>query len=1173
MAIIYSYPLNDDIKPLDELVGTTEKNINGQLKTVTRNFLLSDLAEFFIVDGGLQKTITLTTDGSSGVSTLDQVTGVLNIPDYSSSAVDSPITIVNGNSLFSTGLTDTGTGATNATDSIFLGQVAGYEATNASNSNFLGFGAGFNATDANNSNFFGPQAGYQATTAERSNFIGDSAGKDAANANNSNFIGPNTGYAATNASYSNFIGDSAGNGANYASYSNFLGYQAGLGAAVEDVGNFNSNFIGYQAGYQAEFARNSNFIGENAGYLAANAISSNFLGRITGYEATDAHNSNFFGDAAGYAATNASGSNFFGNGAGDGGINAYNSNFIGNGAGKNAAYAHWSNFLGYDAGNNASDANNSVLIGFNVGSAVGVGSIGSNNIIIGTNISLSPGVTNSLNLGGVLFGTGTYSTISGDPSIVPTSGGKIGIGVVSPTSTLHIYSEAEDTSGLRLERLTSTSPTSTGQAIGVDASGNVVTVEGSGGSQDLQSVTDIGATTTNKITINPIGDINGLEINATGDGGGLRIITQAGVGIYSQSYDTAFTGNSDYGMNLVGFVQGLNIYSDQEFVASFSQGLTAKGLLINSGTSSSGNFIELNKNSVNKLIVNQAGELTAEKLIKNGGTSSQILAADGSVITAGTNITISGGTISSTSGGVTSVTATSPITSSGGTTPAISTSMATNKLIGRSTAGTGIMEEITVGSGLTLSAGTLTNTATPTPLGYYGAFQDMLTQTLTTANVGQPFLIRTVDESNQVSITTNGSGEYTRITPANTGIYNIQWSGQFQNPTNAIHDVNIWFRKGLTSSSGPGTDIVGSNGLVALPARKSASVGEEGHIVTGWNFLLTIAAGEYVEFYWMSSSTQVTLQAYSAGSPPPSTASLIVTVTQQSGIMAGTGITALGTSGNSQTGATQTLATNGSGTDFNIVSSGNTHTFNLPSASATARGVVTTGIQTFAGAKTFSSNPKIPVNGGNSGVGALVIENGTGQIEVATNYLYPNLTEIQTVKGVTGSIQTQFSGKQDKSLSAYSMIANNTASTANATEFTFRRWNQATYGGTPAWVGTSAPTTITAQSYSGQQVGNMVSINLSVVYTNAGIANTQVTLPLPSDFPTPLSPTGFTAGLDVIAYGTGQIMANTAQTVATGARGCFLRRNTANNGYEFFLNVSVATAAKVVMLNLTYQTS
>lgn len=63
-------------------------------------------------------------------------------------------------------------------------------------------------------------------------------------------------------------------------------------------------------------------------------------------------------------------------------------------------------------------------------------------------------------------------------------------------------------------------------------------------------------------------------------------------------------------------------------------------------------------------------------------------------------------------GGVTSVTATSPITSSGGLTPVISTLMNTNRLIGRSTAGAGVMEEIIIGSGLSLSAGTLSATGT-----------------------------------------------------------------------------------------------------------------------------------------------------------------------------------------------------------------------------------------------------------------------------------------------------------------------------------------------------------------------------------------------------------------------------------------------------------------------------
>jgi hypothetical protein len=78
---------------------------------------------------------------------------------------------------------------------------------------------------------------------------------------------------------------------------------------------------------------------------------------------------------------------------------------------------------------------------------------------------------------------------------------------------------------------------------------------------------------------------------------------------------------------------------------------------------------------------------------------------------------------------------------------------------------------------------------------------------------------------------------------------------------------------------------------------------------------------------------------YAAGSPPPSTASAIFTVTQQAGIMAGTGITAI----NSLTGASQTLAHGTSGTDFDIVSSGTTHTFNLPIASAINTGKLSNG--------------------------------------------------------------------------------------------------------------------------------------------------------------------------------------------------------------------------------------
>ena len=68
------------------------------------------------------------------------------------------------------------------------------------------------------------------------------------------------------------------------------------------------------------------------------------------------------------------------------------------------------------------------------------------------------------------------------------------------------------------------------------------------------------------------------------------------------------------------------------------------------------------------------------------------------------------------------------------------------------------------------------------------------------------------------------------------------------------------------------------------------------------------------------------------------------------------GISAAVTSINSQTGPSVTLQTGSSGTDFVISASTNTITFDIPSASASARGLVTTGSQTIAGTKTFSSS-------------------------------------------------------------------------------------------------------------------------------------------------------------------------------------------------------------------------
>lgn len=277
--------------------------------------------------------------------------------------------------------------------------------------------------------------------------------------------------------------------------------------------------------------------------------------------------------------------------------------------------------------------------------------------------------------------------------------------------------------------------------------------------------------------------------------------------------------------------------------------------------------------------------------------------------------------------GVDTVTATSPITSTGGSNPNISSNVNKNRLIGRNPVTAGVMEEISIGSGLTLIGTTLSNTATPTPLGYYGMWQDNVTQTAPSSNVGLAMIFRTTDLSNGVSVVTNGTN-LTRITFANTGIYNLQFSSQFQNVDNALHDVTIWLRLN-------GSDVAGSSGFVSVPQRKNPS--EPGHIITSWNYLLDVVAGQYYELYWSTTNhTFVSMQYYPAGSPPPSTASVILTVTQQSGIMAGTGITAI----NSLTGSAQTLGVGTSGTDFAVSSSGTAHTLNLPTASATNRGAL-----------------------------------------------------------------------------------------------------------------------------------------------------------------------------------------------------------------------------------------
>jgi len=111
------------------------------------------------------------------------------------------------------------------------------------------------------------------------------------------------------------------------------------------------------------------------------------------------------------------------------------------------------------------------------------------------------------------------------------------------------------------------------------------------------------------------------------------------------------------------------------------------------------------------------------------------------------------------------------------------------------------------------------------------------------------------------------------------------------------------------------------------------------------------------------------------------------------------GLTAL----NGLTKQAQYFAVGTSGTDFAISSSVDTHTFNLPTASATNRGALSSADWT-----TF--NNKAAALSGT--INTIAYWNSATTIASLALATYPSLTELSYVKGVTSAIQTQLNAKQ-----------------------------------------------------------------------------------------------------------------------------------------------------------------
>lgn len=141
-----------------------------------------------------------------------------------------------------------------------------------------------------------------------------------------------------------------------------------------------------------------------------------------------------------------------------------------------------------------------------------------------------------------------------------------------------------------------------------------------------------------------------------------------------------------------------------------------------------------------------------------------------------------------------------------------------------------------------------------------GLFYSTTAQTAALANTGYPVEFENTYIGNGTTI---GGVDNTRITVTADGIYNFQVTLMTQHTNSSDATIWTWINKN-------GTDV-------AYGGQKQTLKGN-GDKAIYWNFSIDLTADQYIEMYWATDDTTLTLHTEAATAPHPGIPSTIVAV-------------------------------------------------------------------------------------------------------------------------------------------------------------------------------------------------------------------------------------------------------------------------------------------------------